>query len=130
MLSRETYARRHAGVRALLAERGLDALIVYGLAPPLNANLEYVAGDCRTNGLALFPAAGDGVLWVQPKALVPFVSRTAVLEVRNGGVDYGDELIGELRARRVAPAPPERRESSAPATGPWAAARRPELPGR
>jgi Xaa-Pro aminopeptidase len=101
VVSRETYAKRHAALRAMMAERGLDALLVYGLAPPLNANLEYVAGDCRTNGLVLFPADGDGVLWVQPKALVPFVSRTAILEVRNGGVDYGDELIGELRTRRL-----------------------------
>ncbi|MCS6802328.1 MAG: aminopeptidase P family N-terminal domain-containing protein [Chloroflexota bacterium] len=101
MLSRETYARRHAALRAMMAERGLDALVVYGLAPPLNANLEYVAGECRTHGLALFPAEGEAVLWVQPKALVPFVRRTAIIEVRNGGIDYSDELIGELRARRL-----------------------------
>lgn len=101
MLSRETYARRHAALRAMMAQRGLETLVVYGLAPPLNANLEYVAGECRTNGVALFPAQGEPVLWVQPKALVPFVSRTAIVEVRNGGVDYGDELVGEVRARRL-----------------------------
>jgi Xaa-Pro aminopeptidase len=85
----------------MMAERGLDALLVYGLASPLNANLEYAVGECRTNGLTLFPASGEGVLWVQPKALVPFISRTAIVEVRNGGIDYGDEVISELRSRRL-----------------------------
>ena len=101
MLSRETYSQRHAALRDMMAALGLDALLIYGLAAPLNANLEYAVGGCRTNGLALFPATGEGVLWVQPKALVPFVSQTAIVEVRNGGIDYGNEVVDELRARRL-----------------------------
>ncbi|MFN8534537.1 MAG: aminopeptidase P family N-terminal domain-containing protein [Dehalococcoidia bacterium] len=95
----ETMILRRAALRTLMAEHALDALVVYGLAPPHNANLEYVAGDCQTNGVVFFPREGEGVLWVQPKALVPFVGRTAQFEVRNGGVDYGDELVGEIADR-------------------------------
>ena len=97
----DVYARRHQVMRSMMARDGLDALLVYGLMAGLNDNLEYLAGRCHTNGLLLYPAVGDAVLFVQPPALVQFIARTAVVEVRSGGFDYSAEITAAIAERHL-----------------------------
>lgn len=99
--SQDVYDRRHQTMRSMMARDGLDALIVYGLTTGLNDNVEYLAGRTHTNGLLLFPAVGNPVLFVQPPALVQFIAKTAVVEVRSGGFDYAAETIAAIADHRL-----------------------------
>src|SRR5690348_13809581 len=93
-------ARRHAAVHQMMAEDGLDALIVYSTAGGFT-EVQYLA-DFRTarEAYLVFPAEGDPTLLVQYYNHVPYACRRARLaDVRWAGPPDLSTLIAHLRER-------------------------------
>jgi|SRR5690242_1278877 len=93
-------ARRHAAVREMMAEDGLDALIVYSTAGGFS-EVQYLA-DFRTarEAYLIFPAEGEPTLLAQYFNHVPYARRRARLaDVRWAGPPDLSTLITHLRER-------------------------------
>lgn len=96
-------ARRHAAVHSMLAEEGLDALIVYSTAGGFS-EVQYLA-DFRTarEAYLVLPAAGDPTLLVQYFNHVPYARRRArIADVRWAGPADLSILVAHLRERGLA----------------------------
>ncbi|OGA50541.1 MAG: hypothetical protein A3G24_22295 [Betaproteobacteria bacterium RIFCSPLOWO2_12_FULL_62_13] len=101
------FARRHAAVRAMMAERGLDVLIAHA-SSAMPANVRYLTGwGPYGNGPAflLFPATGNPLLLVAIFSHVASAQRRAVVPADfagpNPGVTLAERLLdlGLQRAR-------------------------------
>lgn len=98
--SDDEIARRHAAVREMMAEDGLDTLIIYSTAGGFS-EVQYLA-DFRTarEAYLVFPAAGDPTLLVQYFNHVPYARRRArIADVRWAGPPDQSALIAHLRER-------------------------------
>ncbi|MPZ88138.1 MAG: M24 family metallopeptidase [Nitriliruptorales bacterium] len=102
--SEAEFGRRYELVRGLLADAGLDGLVVFGwsaLGRAAQADIHYLSNflGMRDN-YVLFPLEGDPTLFVQSFNHVPNAAVVAVIEdVRWGGNDSG-ATIGEELAHR------------------------------
>ena len=105
------YERRYATVRAAMAERGLDALLVYGTSiyfgsDPGSPNLAFLAGyGPACHGYVLLPLEGDPTLLVfVPNHLENAIELSVIADVR-----AGNDLVGNA-VKRFAElgSPPER----------------------
>jgi Xaa-Pro aminopeptidase len=76
-ISRAEYQRRHAAVRRIMQEQGLDSLLIVGASDDFNrGNIRYVAGSGR-GGCCIFPAEGRPVMLARPDATAsPKLPRT------------------------------------------------------
>ncbi|MCC7105384.1 MAG: aminopeptidase P family protein [Chloroflexi bacterium] len=93
------FGRRHAAVRAMMAERGLDVLISHATSA-MPANLRYLAGwGPYGNGPAflLFPASGAPLLLVGIFSHVASAQRAAVVPAEFAGPDSGVTLAERLQ---------------------------------
>ncbi|MDO8597169.1 MAG: aminopeptidase P family N-terminal domain-containing protein, partial [Sulfuricaulis sp.] len=93
------FARRHAAVRAMMAERGLDVLIAH-VTSAMPANVRYLTGwGPYGNGPAflLFPATGDPLLLVGIFSHVASAQRRAVVPVDFAGPNPGVTLAERLQ---------------------------------
>ncbi|HEU5440583.1 MAG TPA: Xaa-Pro peptidase family protein [Ktedonobacterales bacterium] len=93
-------ARRHAAVRGILAEEGLDALLVYGTASGFS-EVQYLS-DFRTvrEAYLVLPAEGEPTLLVQYFNHVPYARRRArVADVRWAGPQDLSTLVAHLAER-------------------------------
>lgn len=93
-------ARRHAAVRGMMAEQGLDALVVYGTASSF-AEVLYLS-EFRTvrEAYLVVPAEGEPTLFVQYFNHVPYARRRArVADVRWAGSLDLSVLLEHLRGR-------------------------------
>lgn len=95
------YGRRYDGLRAAMAQRGLDCLAVYG-APlffgtdPGAPNLVHLAGYAPApHGYVVFPREGDPTLLIFVAAHLPNARRISVIK----DVRCGTDLPGMIRAR-------------------------------
>jgi Xaa-Pro dipeptidase len=98
--SDDEIARRHAAVHGVMAEDGLDALIIYSTAGGFS-EVQYLT-DFRTarEAYLVFPAAGDPALLVQYFNHVPYARRRArIADVRWAGPPDQSALIAYLRER-------------------------------
>jgi Xaa-Pro aminopeptidase len=94
------FARRYAAVREMMAERGLDALLVYASLAGY-AEVQYLS-DFRTSREAylVVPAAGEPTLLVQYFNHVPYARRRArVADVRWAGPPDLSTIVAHLRDR-------------------------------
>ncbi len=95
------FARRYAAVRALMTERGVDALVVYGnssIARHNHADVHYLTGFLgNRNNYAVLRASGEPVLFVQSYNHVPNAREVAVGDVRWGGVSSSASVAAFLR---------------------------------
>jgi Xaa-Pro aminopeptidase len=90
-------ARRHNAVRGMMAEHGLDALVVYGAVGSFS-EVHYLT-DFRTarEAYLLMPAQGDPTLFVQYFNHVPYARRRArVADVRWAGAQGISTLVAHL----------------------------------
>jgi Xaa-Pro aminopeptidase len=93
-------ARRHAAVRGMMAEDGLDALLVYGTASGFS-EVQYLS-DFRTvrEAYLVLPAEGEPTLLVQYFNHVPYARRRArVADVRWAGPQDLSTLVAHLVER-------------------------------
>lgn len=93
-------ARRHAAVHQMMAEDGLDALIVYSTAGGFT-EVQYLA-DFRTarEAYLVFPAKGEPTLLVQYFNHLPYARRQArIADVRWAGPPDLSTLIAHLYER-------------------------------
>lgn len=93
------FARRHAMVRGMMAEQGLDALVVYGTASSFS-DVQYLS-DFRTmrEAYVVVPFDGEPTLLVQYFNHVPYARRRARIEdVRWAGADGPATVVECLRA--------------------------------
>lgn len=92
--------RRRQAVRGMMAQEGLDALIVYGTASGFS-EVQYLA-DFRTmrEAYVVLPAEGEPTLLVQYFNHVPYARRRArIADVRWAGPQDLSSLIEHLRER-------------------------------
>lgn len=93
-------ARRYAAVRGMMAEQGLDALVVYSTSDSF-AGIHYLA-DFRTarEAYLVLPAEGDPTLFVQFFNHVPYARRRArIADVRWAGPRDLSTILEHLRER-------------------------------
>ncbi len=93
------FARRHAAVRAMMAERGLDVLIAH-VTSAMPANVRYLTGwGPYGNGPAflLFPATGDPLLLVGIFSHVASAQRRSVVAADFAGPNPGVTLAERLQ---------------------------------
>ncbi len=97
------FAQRRARIRALMAERGVEALLLYG-APGLDNEVNYLSGFLvAREALLLFPATGDPLLLVQYYNHVPTARRMAQqCDVRWGGDDIATTAADAAQALGLA----------------------------
>jgi Xaa-Pro aminopeptidase len=98
--SDDEIARRHAAVHGVMAEDGLDALIIYSTAGGFS-EVQYLT-DFRTarEAYLVFPAEGDPTLLAQYFNHVPYARRRArIADVRWAGPPDQSALIAYLRER-------------------------------
>ncbi|MGH8915724.1 MAG: M24 family metallopeptidase [Acidimicrobiia bacterium] len=93
--------RRRRAARSMMADDGLDALVVFGwsaMGRAAQADVHYLSGylGMRDN-YVVFPAAGEPVLLAQSYNHVPNASVVSVIETKWGGVDPGAAIAEELR---------------------------------
>lgn len=95
-------SRRHAAVRAKMAEQDVICLVLYGAGR--NADVQYLSGWPGTReAYVVFPSAGDPILLVQLGNHLPNARRTAtVADVRWAGTDSTASVAGALRERDAA----------------------------
>ncbi|HJR91698.1 MAG TPA: Xaa-Pro peptidase family protein [Acidimicrobiia bacterium] len=104
--SDEEISRRRRLVTAFMAERNLDALVVFGWsasARTAQADVYYLSGymGMRDN-YVVFPREGEPVLFAQSYNHVPNASAVSFLDdVRWGGVDNGATVGAELLSRSL-----------------------------
>lgn len=92
----EPFASRWQRTRDWMDLHHLDALLLPGQGAGRATNVDWLLGGISTPCMLLFPRHADPVLFVQPKALVPFVTRVAPCEVRNGGIDFSEPVTAAL----------------------------------
>ena len=93
-------ARRYAAVRGMMAEQGLDALVVYSTSDSF-AGVQYLA-DFRTarEAYLVVPVDGDPTLFAQYFNHVPYARRRArVADVRWAGPRDLSAILEHLRER-------------------------------
>ena len=93
------FARRHAAVRAMMAERGLDVLIAHATSA-MPANIRYLTGwGPYGNGPAflLFPATGKPLLLVGIFSHVASAHRGSFAEAEFAGANPGVTLAERLQ---------------------------------
>jgi len=95
------FARRYAAVRALMAEHGVDVLVVYGtssIARHNHADVHYLTGFLgNRNNYVVVPAREAPVLFVQTYNHVPNAREVAVVQVRWGGVSSSVSVAQHVR---------------------------------
>ncbi|MGH8871378.1 MAG: M24 family metallopeptidase [Acidimicrobiia bacterium] len=98
--SEQEHERRRLAVLGMMAEHGLDALVVFGwsaMGRAVQADVHYLSGylGMRDN-YVVFPGSGEPVLLAQSYNHVPNASVVSVIETRWGGVDPGSTIAAEL----------------------------------
>ncbi len=95
------FERRYAAVRALIAEHGVDVLVVYGnssIARHNHADVHYLTGFLgNRNNYVVVPAREAPVLFVQSYNHVPNAREVAVVDVRWGGVSSSASVAQHVR---------------------------------
>jgi len=99
------FARRRAATRAIMAEQGVEALLLAGMAG-LDNEVSYLSNFLVTReALLLFPASGEPLLLVEYYNHVPAARRAAhACETRWGGDDIATTTAEAVRARGLASA--------------------------
>lgn len=89
-------ARRRAAVQVLMAERGLDVLMIYGnssLSRHNHADVHYLTGFLgNRNTYVVVPARGEPVVFVQSYNHVPNAREVAAVEARWGGTSSAESV--------------------------------------
>lgn len=103
--SNAEFLRRYQAVRAIMAERGVEALLAYG-SPGLDNEVQYLTNVRVTReGLLLFLLIGKPTLFIQYFNHVPNARRVACqTDIRWGGNDTGETLAAELQAHGLSAA--------------------------
>ena len=94
------FARRHAAVRALMAEHGLDALVAYGnsgLSRHNHADIHYLSGFLgNRNNYVVQLRQGDPVLYVQSHNHVPNAREASGIPTEWGGADSAETVARHI----------------------------------
>lgn len=97
------FARRRAATRAIMADQGVEALLLYGMAG-LDNEVSYLSNFLVSReALLLFPASGEPLLLVEYYNHVPAARRVAhQCETRWGGDDLATTTAEAVRALGLA----------------------------
>jgi len=97
------FARRYAAVRALMAQAGLGALVVYGTPAAFN-EVQYLSNfRAAREAYLVFPLTGDPALFVQYFNHLPYARQvSSVADVRWGGPSSVATVAEHLRERGLA----------------------------
>jgi Xaa-Pro aminopeptidase len=95
--SDEEFARRHAAAREIMEANSLDALLLFGNRAASN-EIQYLTNHIVSfEGLLLFPAEDEPVLWVNYANHVADARRLSIVDdVRWGGDDIAETAAAEL----------------------------------
>jgi Xaa-Pro aminopeptidase len=95
--SDEEFARRHAAAREIMEANSLDAMLLFGNRAVSN-EIQYLTNHIVAfEGLLLFPAEDEPVLWVNYTNHVADARRASIIDdVRWGGDDIAESAAAEL----------------------------------
>jgi Xaa-Pro aminopeptidase len=98
--SDEEFARRHAAAREVMEANSLEAMLLFGNRAASN-EIQYLTNHIVAfEGLLLFPAEGEPVLWVNYANHVADARRLSIVDdVRSGGDDIAETAATELNQR-------------------------------
>jgi Xaa-Pro aminopeptidase len=104
--SKEERDRRWAAARALMAERGWQAMLIAGEDGLCGGNLRYLADFRPVKGraLLLLPVDGDPVLWVEHRVHEQAAKKLSFVADARFATSCGDAAVGELAERGLGPA--------------------------
>ena len=88
--------RRQARLQSMMAERDLSALVIYGTMADAK-NVEYLLGYACGYSMVVLPREGEPVLLVRPRAFLPTLEKRLDIRVEDGGLDFSEPLLKELR---------------------------------
>jgi Xaa-Pro aminopeptidase len=92
----ETLKRRRGRLQAVMVRRELSALVIFGSMENAR-NIEYLLGMSAGYGALVLPVEGEPVLLARPRAFLPTLRKQLDIRVEDGGLDFAEPLIQELK---------------------------------